>query len=167
MSLDVCDVARRHGLYVHVDAAWAGSAMICPEFRHLWKGVEGADSVVFNPHKWLGAQFDCSAHFLRDPSSLVRTLAIHPEFLKTHGHDGIINYSEWSIPLGRRFRALKIWFLLRAYGLTALRDMIRNHVRWSEKLASATGGNSRFSRDHRSDALALFVPPRTAERRGP
>jgi aromatic-L-amino-acid/L-tryptophan decarboxylase len=132
----VCDVASRHGLYVHVDAAWAGSAMICPEFRHLWEGIEKVDSLVFNPHKWLGAQFDCSAHFLRDPESLIRTLAIHPEFLKTHGHDGIINYSEWSVPLGRRFRALKIWFLLRAYGLEALRNMIRNHVRWSEKLAA-------------------------------
>jgi aromatic-L-amino-acid decarboxylase len=131
----VCDVARRHGLYVHADAAWAGSAMICPEFRHFWRGVENADSVVFNPHKWLGANFDCSAHFLRDPDSLVRTLAIRPEFLKTHGRDGVIDYSEWSVPLGRRFRALKIWFLLRAYGLEHLRDMIRNHVRWSERLA--------------------------------
>ena len=131
----VCEVARRHGLYVHVDAAWAGSAMICPEFRHFWRGIENADSVVFNPHKWLGANFDCSAHFLRDPDSLVRTLAIRPEFLKTHGRDGVIDYSEWSVPLGRRFRALKIWFLLRAYGLEHLRDMIRNHVRWSEKLA--------------------------------
>jgi aromatic-L-amino-acid/L-tryptophan decarboxylase len=131
----VCEVARRHGLYVHVDAAWAGSAMICPEFRHFWRGVENADSVVFNPHKWLGANFDCSAHFLRDPDSLVRTLAIRPEFLKTHGRDGVIDYSEWSVPLGRRFRALKIWFLLRAYGLEHLRDMIRNHVRWSERLA--------------------------------
>ena len=94
--------------------------MICPEYRALWQGVEMADSVVFNPHKWLGAQFDCSAHFLRNPEELVRTLAIRPEFLKTHGRDGIINYSEWSIPLGRRFRALKIWFLLRAR--TASRD---------------------------------------------
>lgn len=131
----VVRVAHGHGLYVHVDAAWAGSAMICEEFRHLWAGVEGADSVVFNPHKWLGAQFDCSAHFIRNPDDLVRTLAIHPEFLKTRGHDGLINYSEWSVPLGRRFRALKLWFLLRFHGLEGLRAMIRNHVAWSEKLA--------------------------------
>ncbi len=131
----VCAVARRHGLYVHVDAAWAGSAMICPEFRDLWAGVEQADSIVFNPHKWLGAQFDCSAHFIRDPDSLVKTLAIQPEYLKTHGRDGVINYSEWSVPLGRRFRALKIWFLLRAHGLKGLRTMIRNHVAWSRALA--------------------------------
>jgi aromatic-L-amino-acid decarboxylase len=129
-------IARKHGLYVHIDAAWAGSAMICPEFRHFWSGVEAADSVVFNPHKWLGAQFDCSVHFVRDPESLVRTLAIKPEFLKTYGRDGVVNYSEWTVPLGRRFRALKLWFLLRAHGLEGLRAMIRNHVRWSEGLAS-------------------------------
>ncbi len=131
----VCAVARKHGLYVHVDAAWAGSAMICPEYRHFWQGVEEADSIVFNPHKWLGASFDCSAHFLRDPDSLVKTLAIQPEYLKTHGKDHVINYSEWSIPLGRRFRALKLWFLIRAHGLEGLRTMIRNHVLWSEHLA--------------------------------
>lgn len=125
------DVAQRHGLYTHVDAAWAGSAMICPEFRHYWPGIERADSIVFNPHKWLGANFDCSAHFLRDPEDLVRTLAIQPEYLKTHGRDGIINYSEWSVPLGRRFRALKIWFLIRTYGLDGLRARLRNHVAWS------------------------------------
>ncbi|MEZ5811220.1 MAG: pyridoxal-dependent decarboxylase [Rhizobiaceae bacterium] len=132
----VCAGAKRHGLYVHVDAAWAGSAMICPEFRDLWSGVDAADSIVFNPHKWLGVQFDCSAHFVRNPDELVRTLAIQPEYLKTHGHDGLINYSEWSVPLGRRFRALKIWFLLRAHGMDNLRTMIRNHVDWSRALAA-------------------------------
>ncbi|SEO04906.1 aromatic-L-amino-acid decarboxylase [Salinihabitans flavidus] len=130
----VCDVAAAHDLYVHVDAAWAGAAMICPEFRSLWDGVEKADSIVFNPHKWLGVQFDCSAHFVKSPDDLVRTLAIRPEYLKTHGHDGIVNYSEWSIPLGRRFRALKLWFVLRTYGLEGLRQMIRNHVEWSREL---------------------------------
>lgn len=129
-------IARRHGLYLHVDAAWAGSAMICPEFRHFWKGIDAADSIVFNPHKWLGAQFDCSVQFVREPEKLVKTLAIQPEYLKTHGKDGIINYSEWSVPLGRRFRALKLWFLLRAHGLEGLRAMIRNHVSWSEGLAA-------------------------------
>lgn len=127
-------VARKYGLYTHVDAAWAGSAMICPELRHYWTGVEQADSIVFNPHKWLGAQFDCSAHFLKNPDDLVKTLAISPEYLKTHGAEGIINYSEWSIPLGRRFRALKLWFLIRAYGLEGLRTRLRNHVDWSNAL---------------------------------
>jgi aromatic-L-amino-acid decarboxylase len=133
-------IARKHGLYLHVDAAWAGSAMICPEFRHFWLGVEQADSVVFNPHKWLGAQFDCSVHFIHKPEDLVRTLAIKPEYLKTHGKDGIVNYSEWTVPLGRRFRALKLWFLLRAHGLEGLREVIRHHVRWSEQLASRLAG---------------------------
>src|SRR5262249_26262999 len=131
----VVAVARRHGLYVHVDAAWAGAAMICPEFRELWAGVEAVDSLVLNPHKWLGAQFDRSAHFVRNPDALVRTLAIQPEFLKTHGREGVINYSEWSIPLGRRFRALKLWFLMRSHGLGELRTMIRHHVDWSHALA--------------------------------
>jgi aromatic-L-amino-acid decarboxylase len=131
----LADAASRHGLYLHVDAAWAGAAMICPEFRDLWAGIERADSLVVNPHKWLGAQFDCSAHFVRAPRDLVRTLAIHPDYLKTHGRDGLIDYSEWSIPLGRRFRALKLWFVMRAYGLDGLRRMIRDHVAWSRELA--------------------------------
>jgi aromatic-L-amino-acid decarboxylase len=130
----VMEIAQEEGLYTHVDAAWAGAALICPEFRALWTGVDRADSIVLNPHKWLGAQFDCTAHFIREPEDLVKTLAIQPEYLKTHGADGVINYSEWSVPLGRRFRALKLWFLLRAHGLSGLRDMIRNHVRWSETL---------------------------------
>jgi aromatic-L-amino-acid decarboxylase len=140
----VVEIAKRYDLYVHVDAAWAGSAMICPEFRHLWRGVESADSIVFNPHKWLGAQFDCSVQFIANPDQLVRTLAIQPEFLKTHGADGIINYSEWSVPLGRRFRALKLWFLLRAYGLEQLRAMIRNHVAWSRKVADRLAAEPGF-----------------------
>jgi aromatic-L-amino-acid decarboxylase len=162
----VCAVAGKYGLYVHVDAAWAGSAMICPEFRHYWRGVEQADSIVFNPHKWLGAQFDCSVQFVRDPDSLVKTLAIQPEYLKTHGKDGIVNYSEWSVPLGRRFRALKIWFLIRAHGLDGLRQMIRNHVRWSEGLASRLAATPGFE-IVTEPMLSLFsfrhVPPPGAD----
>ena len=131
----ICDLGRRHGLHVHVDAAWAGSAMICPEFRALWQGVELADSVVFNPHKWLLTNFDCTAYFVRDPEALVKTLGIRPEYLKTQGRDGIINYSEWSVQLGRRFRALKLWFVIRTYGVEQLRGFIRNHVRWAQGMA--------------------------------
>ncbi|MEP4198711.1 MAG: pyridoxal-dependent decarboxylase [Aliishimia sp.] len=130
----VMDVAEAYDLYTHVDAAWAGSAMLCPEFRTLWDGVERAHSVVMNPHKWLGTNFDLCAHFLRTPEDLVRTLAIQPEYLKTHGADGIINYSEWSVPLGRRFRALKLWFLIRSYGMEGLRTRLRNHVHWVQGL---------------------------------
>lgn len=140
----VCKLAQEYQLFTHVDAAWAGSAMICPEYRHLWDGIELADSIVLNPHKWLGASMECSAHFIKDPASLVRTMAIQPEYLKTYGKDGIVNFSEWSVQLGRRFRALKVWFLLRAYGLNGLRTMIRNHVQWSEKLATLLDAEADF-----------------------
>ncbi len=131
------DVAKAHDLPVHVDAAWAGSAMICEEFRALWRGVEGADSIVFNPHKWLGAQFDCSVQFLRDPQPQIRTMGLRPDYLQTQGGDAVVNYNEWTLPLGRRFRALKLWFLLRSEGLSGLRSRIRNHVRWAREVCDA------------------------------
>jgi len=130
---DCIAVAKAEGVPVHVDAAWAGSAMICPEFRELWAGVEGADSIVFNPHKWLGAQFDCSIQFLKDAHAQVRTLGLRPTYLETAGREEIVNFNEWTVPLGRRFRALKLWFVLRAYGLDGLRERIRNHVLWAAR----------------------------------
>lgn len=134
--IDECiAVARAHDLYVHVDAAWAGSAMICPEFRPLWDGVDSADSIVFNPHKWLGAQFDCSVQFLADPTPQLRTLGLRPDYLQTPGQSEVTNFNEWTVPLGRRFRAIKLWFVLRAYGLEGLRARIRNHVAWARELA--------------------------------
>ena len=130
----VLKVAQGENLYTHLDAAWAGAAMICPEYRAaFWPGVAGFDSIVFNPHKWLGAQFDCSVQFLADPQAQLNTLKIEPEYLKTSG-ERVTNFSEWTIPLGRRFRALKIWFLLRSYGLEGLRMRIRNHVNWAHEL---------------------------------
>ncbi len=130
----VLDIARREKLYTHLDAAWAGSAMICPEFRaEYWANVAGFDSIVFNPHKWLGVQFDCSVQFLKDATPQLNTLKIEPEYLKTSGAE-VTNYSEWTIPLGRRFRALKIWFMIRSYGLEGLRARIRNHVAWAGEI---------------------------------
>lgn len=140
----VCAIAQEEGLYTHVDAAWAGSAMICEELRSMWAGVDGADSLVLNPHKWLGASMECSAHFLKNPETLVKTLAIQPEYLKTHGQDGLVNYSEWGIQLGRRFRALKLWFLMRAYGLEGLRTRIRNHIQWAENLCEKLRAQPKF-----------------------
>jgi aromatic-L-amino-acid decarboxylase len=134
---DCIAVAKAYGLPVHVDAAWAGSAMICPEFRHLWQGVEDADSIVFNPHKWLGVQFDCAIQFLRDPTAQVKTLGLRPTYLETAGREEIVNFNEWTVPLGRRFRAQKIWFTLRAYGVQGLRARIRNHVTWAQESALA------------------------------
>ena len=145
------EVARAQDLYVHVDAAWAGSAMICPEFRPLWDGAEMADSVVFNPHKWLGATFDCSVQFLADPGPQIRTHALRPAYLATDGAEEITNFSEWTIPLGRRFRALKLWFLLRAYGLDGLRARIRDHVAWTAEAAAAIDA---------LPGLSVVTPPR-------
>ena len=133
---DCIAIAKAEDIPVHVDAAWAGSAMICPEFRILWDGIEGAESVVFNPHKWLGAQFDCSVQFMRNPADQVRTLGLRPTYLQTLGADEITNFNEWTVPLGRRFRALKLWFLMRAHGLQDLRKRIRMHVAWAEELCT-------------------------------
>jgi aromatic-L-amino-acid decarboxylase len=133
----ILQVAKSHDLYTHLDAAWAGSAMICPEFHaQFWTDADGFDSIVFNPHKWLGAQFDCSIQFLRDATPQLNTLKIEPEYLKTTG-DAVTNYSEWTIPLGRRFRALKLWFLIRFYGVEGLQTRIRNHVAWAAELCEA------------------------------
>ncbi|NNM73053.1 pyridoxal phosphate-dependent decarboxylase family protein [Enterovirga aerilata] len=150
-SVGACDdiaaaasVARAHGIFLHVDAAWAGSAMICPEHRDLMRGADLADSFVFNPHKWLFTNFDCSAHFVRDPKALTDTLGIRPPFLRTLGQEGFVDYNEWSVPLGRRFRALKLWFVIRAYGVERLRGMIRDHIAWSRELAEAVAREPDF-----------------------
>ena len=124
----VGEVAKREGLWVHVDAAWAGSALILPEARWMIDGIGHADSFVFNPHKWLFTNFDCSVLFVRDPGLLIRTFEILPEFLKTREGDRVNNYRDWGVQLGRRFRALKLWFVIRAYGVEGLRAMIRNHI---------------------------------------
>ena len=122
------EVCRRHGLWLHVDAAWAGSALVLPEHRAMLDGVEYADSFVFNPHKWMFTNFDCSAHFVRDPDALVRTLEVLPAYLKTRERGQVIDYRDWSVPLGRRFRALKLWFVIRSYGVAELRRMIAAHI---------------------------------------
>ncbi len=122
------EVCRRHGVWLHVDAAWAGSALVLPEHRSLLDGVELVDSFVFNPHKWMFTNFDCSAHFVRDPDALVRTLEILPAFLRTRERGHVIDYRDWSVPLGRRFRALKLWFVIRSYGVGEIRRMIAAHI---------------------------------------
>jgi aromatic-L-amino-acid decarboxylase len=161
-SIGACDdiegavaIARRHALYLHVDAAWAGSAMICPEFRPLMRGAELADSFVFNPHKWLLTNFDCSAHFLRDPKALTDSLALRPAYLRTLSREGQVDYSEWSVPLGRRFRALKLWFVIRSYGVEALQAKIRDHVAWALELARLVDAHPDFELTS-EPLLALF-----------
>jgi aromatic-L-amino-acid/L-tryptophan decarboxylase len=128
------EICRRHGVWLHVDAAWAGSALLLPEHRGMLEGIEYCDSFVFNPHKWLFTNFDCSAHFVRDPEALVRTLEILPEYLKTQERSQVIDYRDWSVPLGRRFRALKLWFVIRAYGVEELRRMIAAHIELAREM---------------------------------
>ncbi|WP_425403883.1 pyridoxal phosphate-dependent decarboxylase family protein [Hwanghaeella sp.] len=128
------EICKKHGVFLHVDAAWAGSAWILPETRWMMDGMEYADSVVFNPHKWMFTNFDCSAHYVRDPDALIHTLTILPEFLKSREQGQVIDYRDWSVPLGRRFRALKLWFVIRSYGVEGLQEMIRAHIGYAEEL---------------------------------
>jgi aromatic-L-amino-acid decarboxylase len=124
----IAGVAQRHGLWLHLDAALAGTAMICPELRWMWEGVEHADSLVLNPHKWMGTGFDLSAYYVRDPEHLIRVMSTDPSYLRT-AQDGLVrNLRDWGIPLGRRFRALKLWFLLREYGVSGLQERVRRDL---------------------------------------
>jgi aromatic-L-amino-acid decarboxylase len=138
------EVCRRHGVWLHVDAAWAGSALVLPEHRGMLDGIEHADSFVFNPHKWMFTNFDCSAHFVRDPDALVRTLEVLPAYLKTRERGQVIDYRDWSVPLGRRFRALKLWFVIRSYGLEGLRRMIARHIDLAREAADWIGAAPDF-----------------------
>jgi aromatic-L-amino-acid decarboxylase len=121
-------VAARYGLWLHVDAAMAGAAMILPECRALWKGIDGADSIVINAHKWLGAAFDCSLYYVRDPEHLVRVMSTNPSYLRSNEDARVKNYRDWGIPLGRRFRALKLWLLVRSEGVAGLRARLRRDI---------------------------------------
>jgi aromatic-L-amino-acid decarboxylase len=130
---ELARIARRYHLWLHVDAAMAGSAMILPECRWMWQGIEGADSLVLNAHKWLGAVFDASLYFVRDPEHLVRVMSTNPSFLQSAVDDQVKNLRDWGIPLGRRFRALKLWFLIREQGVTGLQARLRRDIanaRW-------------------------------------
>ncbi len=124
----IAGVAARQGVWLHVDAAMAGSAMVLPEMRRLWHGIEGADSLVLNAHKWLGAPFDCSLYYVRDPVHLVRVMSTNPSFLQSGVDDRVRNLRDWGIPLGRRFRALKLWCLIREQGVDGLADRLRRDI---------------------------------------
>jgi aromatic-L-amino-acid decarboxylase len=136
---EIAAVARKYGVWLHVDAAMAGSAMILPECRPLWKGVERADSVVINPHKWLGAAFDCTVYYVREPEHLVRVMSTNPSYLQSSADGRVTNYRDWGIPLGRRFRALKLWFLLREQGVSALQARLRRDLENAQWLAGQVG----------------------------
>ncbi len=132
----IAAVARRHGIWLHVDAAMAGSAMILPECRWMWDGIEGADSLVVNAHKWLGAPFDCSLYYVRDPQHLMRVMSTNPSFLQSSVDGEVKNLRDWGIPLGRRFRALKLWFLIREQGVHALQARLRRDMENARHLAA-------------------------------
>jgi aromatic-L-amino-acid decarboxylase len=128
------DICEKYGIWLHVDAAYAGSAAILPEKRAMLDGIEKADSFVFNPHKWLMTNFDCSAYYVRDVEALLHTFQNNPEYLKTLYDPEVVNFRDWHPQLGRRFRALKLWFVLRSYGVEGLQAILRQHLDWAQWL---------------------------------
>ena len=140
--LPLAEVARAQDVWLHVDAALAGSAMILPECRPLWQGIEQADSLIVNAHKWLGASFDCSLYYVRDPQHLIRVMSSSPSYLRTAADEKARNLRDWGIPLGRRMRALKLWFLIREQGVSGLQTRLRRdlaHARWlAERIDAAS-----------------------------
>jgi len=145
------EICARHKIWLHVDAAYGGTAAVLPECRHILDGVELADSFVFNPHKWMFTNFDCSAYFVRDPDVLLRTFSMNPEYLKSAHDEAVSNFRDWGIQLGRRFRALKLWFVLRALGAEGIRDRVRNHIAMARAFADRV-------REHPDFELLAPVP---------
>jgi aromatic-L-amino-acid/L-tryptophan decarboxylase len=143
---EIGPLCEEEGAWLHVDAAMAGTAALCPEHRWIHAGLEHADSYCFNPHKWMFTAFDCDAFWVRDRAALVRSLSVLPEYLRNEATESgrVIDYRDWQVPLGRRFRALKLWFVLRAYGLEGLRRMIRRHVELAEAFASWVAADESF-----------------------
>jgi aromatic-L-amino-acid decarboxylase len=137
-------ICHRHSLWFHVDAAMAGTAAILPEMGHILSGIELADSFVFNPHKWMFTNFDCSAYFCKDPKALTSTFEILPEYLKTDVDRRVKNFRDWGIPLGRRFRALKLWFVIRYFGIEGLQEKVRAHIALAKEFESWVRENPRF-----------------------
>lgn len=140
-------VARASGMWHHVDAAYAGTAMVCPELRHLQDGLETADSYTVNPHKWMFTSFDCSAFWVADRQELVQTLSVLPAYLRDAASETgeVVDYRDWHVPLGRRFRALKLMFVLRSYGAVGLRHHVREHLRLARELADRLAADPRFA----------------------
>ncbi|MFC2131574.1 pyridoxal phosphate-dependent decarboxylase family protein [Bacteroidota bacterium] len=141
---EIGKIAKEYDIWLHVDAAYAGTALILPEMRHYLEGIEYADSFVFNPHKWMFTNFDCSAYFVRDKEALIRTFEIMPEYLKTKVDDHVNNYRDWGIALGRRFRALKLWFVLRTFGVKGLQEKVREHICIANKLMEKIENHPNF-----------------------
>jgi len=139
-------ICQKFRTWLHVDSAISGTAALCPEFRFIHDGIEHADSYCFNPHKWMFTNFDCDCFYVADRAALIRTMSILPEFLKNQATESgaVIDYRDWQIPLGRRFRALKLWFVLRHYGIEGLQFHVRDHVRLAQQFAAWVGEDDRF-----------------------
>jgi aromatic-L-amino-acid decarboxylase len=139
-------ICREQGIWLHVDAAMAGTAALCPEFRHIHKGLEFADSYCFNPHKWMFTNFDCDCFYIAERKSLVQALSVLPEYLRNKATEtgAVIDYRDWQIPLGRRFRSLKLWFVIRHYGIQGLQHHVREHVRLAQQFAGWIREDNRF-----------------------
>jgi aromatic-L-amino-acid decarboxylase len=131
-------ICRQQKLWLHVDAAMSGTAALCPEFRDMQAGLEFADSYSFNPHKWMFTNFDCDCFYVADRKALIQTLSVLPEYLRNQATEtgAVIDYRDWQIPLGRRFRALKLWFVIRHYGVEGLRHHVRQHIKLAQDFAS-------------------------------
>ena len=145
-------ICNSEGIWLHVDGAMAGTAALCPEYRYLQKGMEYADSYCFNPHKWMLTNFDCSCFFVKDREALIRTFSINPEYLKNAASESgeVFDYRDWHVPLGRRFRALKLWFVIRFYGVEGLQQYVREHIKAATAFATKV---------EEAEAFSLVVPP--------
>ncbi len=141
---EIATVCKDYGLWLHVDAAFAGTALVLPEFRWMIEGIEQVDTFVFNPHKWMFTNFDCSAYFVKDREALLKTMSILPEYLKTRTRGMVNDYRDWGIQLGRRFRALKLWFVLRSFGVKGIQEILRQHLQWAQNLESWIKASNKF-----------------------
>jgi aromatic-L-amino-acid decarboxylase len=143
---EIARICQDHNLWLHVDSAMSGTAALCPEFRFIHDGVEFADSYTFNPHKWMFTNFDCNCFYVADRKHLIQTLSVLPEYLRNKATESgaVIDYRDWHIQLGRRFRSLKLWFVIRHYGIEGLQHHIREHVRLAQQLVEWVRSDLRF-----------------------
>jgi len=137
-------ICKKYKIWLHIDAAYAGTALLLPEYHHLIDGIEWADSLVFNPHKWMFTNFDCTVYFVKEREVLIKTFEISPEYLKTNTRGKVNDYRDWGVPLGRRFRALKLWFVIRDFGISGIQKRLREHISYADWFAVQIESNDNF-----------------------
>ncbi len=146
----IAEICEKYDIWLHVDAAYAGTALLLPEYQWMIEGIEGADSFVFNPHKWMFTNFDCTVYFVKDAGALIKTFEVLPEYLKTQTRGLVNDYRDWGIPLGRRFRSLKLWFVIRSFGMDGIRNRLRHHIQLNQYFAEKIKESASFE---------LILPP--------